>query len=96
MNDLKAKLLESIEGLSKNLRDNYDNFYNILKDSLIDCGPPSNLLLKNFISNKLGRNNNIEKSIDDIINDIINKSRTCTDWKNSETLCKKNRSFFFH
>ena len=85
MNDLKAKLLEYIEGLSKDLKDNYDDFYNILKDFVNDAGPPSNLILKKFISKKLGRNNDIEKSIDDILYDIINKSRSCTDWKNSES-----------
>ena len=97
MNNLKKELLEYIEGLSKDLRENYNNFYNILKD-LVDPGKPSDLLLTNFISKKLGRNNNIEKSIDDIIDDIIDKSRSCTYWKYRESFVEyfKNQIFNFN
>ena len=29
----------------------------------------------------MGRDNDIEKSINDILIDIINESKSCTDWK---------------
>jgi len=93
MSDLKEKLLEYIEGLSKDLRDNYDNAYNIVKN-FIDPGLPSDLLLTNFISNKLGRDNDIKKSIDDILKDILNKSRSCTYWTNSESTLEYFRTKF--
>ena len=48
----------------------------------------SNLLLTNFIASGLGRDNNIEKTIDDIIFDIISQSKSCTDWKNSKSFFK--------
>lgn len=71
LNDLKKNLLNTIELLSKNIKENYDNFYKLINTFFINSIPNSDLLLKNFISNKLGRKNNIEQSIDDIINDII-------------------------
>ena len=93
MSDLKEKLLEYIEGLSKDLRDNYDNAYNIVKN-FIDPGLPSDLLLTNFISNKLEIDNDIKKSIDDILKDILNKSRSCTYWTNSESTLEYFRTKF--
>lgn len=54
-----------------------------------------NLLYKN-LSNYLGGNNNIEETIDQIINDIINGSRHSTEKKNCKGLFSWLGSKYFN
>ena len=42
--------------------------------------------MTNYISKKLGRENNIAQSIGDIIFEIINQSKECTTWANSKDI----------
>lgn len=86
LNDLKKLLLNKIEKLSNQFKNNSDKFHKIVNE--IYPHEPSNLLLKNFISKRMGRDNDIEESINDIINDIIKESKSCTDWKNSKSFFK--------
>jgi len=86
LNDLKKILLNKIEELSNQFKNNSDKFHKIVNE--IYPHESSNLLLKNFISKRMGRDNDIEESINDIINDIIKGSKSCTDWKNSKSFFK--------
>ena len=83
LNYLKKELLDNIENLSNQIKNNCDELYKIINE-IMPC-ESSNLLLTNFIASGLGRDNNIEKTIDDIIFDIISQSKSCTDWKNSKS-----------
>ena len=83
LNYLKKELLDNIEYLSNQIKNNCDELHKIINE-IMPC-ESSNLLLTNFIASGLGRDNNIEKTIDDIIFDIISQSKSCTDWKNSKS-----------
>ena len=86
-NNFKDKLLTSLEQLSKNIKDNYDNFYKLINKLLLGpIKPQPDFILTNYISKKLGRENNIAQSIDDIIFEIINQSKECTTWANSKDI----------
>ena len=83
-NILKSELLETLEKASKNIAeylsecyDNLDNFYS-------DKIKRKDLLYKNYISNCMGGDNDIEKTLDQMLSDIINGSRHSTDKKNVE------------
>ena len=86
LNFLKKELLDKIEDLSNQIKNNFDEFHKTINE-IIPC-ESSNLLLKNFISKRMGRDNDIEESINDIIFDIISQSKSCTDWKNSQSFFK--------
>ena len=78
---LKNKLLSTLENASNNIRSNYLGCYNIFnKFCNLEIKPELNEL-KTYISNQLGEND-IEKTIGQIINDIIRGSKTATDWEN--------------
>ena len=47
---------------------------------------PEELLFKNFLSTKLGRENDIELTIEEMVNDILASSRDVTRWKNRKSL----------
>ena len=86
-NSFKDQLLASLEQLSKKIKDNYDNFYKLINRFLVDSiKPQQDFILVNYISNKLGRENNIAQSIDDIIFEIINESKECTTWAKSKDI----------
>ena len=81
---LKKELLQCIQYLSQNIKENYDKFYELMNKFLINQIKSPDIILSSFISNKLGRENNIEQTIDDIINDILLQTKTCTYWSKSK------------
>lgn len=81
---LKNQLLEALETASNNIKEYLDICYDNLDNFYSQPNERKNLLYKNYISNCLGENNDIEKSINQLIDDIISGSRHATDKKNSE------------
>ena len=80
-NNLKEELLKTVENCSTNVHDNYLKCYELINKFYANNQTPQELLFKNFLSEKLGRENNIELTIDDIINDILASARNVTKWK---------------
>ena len=82
--ELKSQLLTTLKEASKNIKNYYDQCYNKLDQFYLKANERKSILYENYISNSLGGNNNIEESLEQLINDIIKGSKTATDWKNSD------------
>ena len=82
--NLKNELVEALNIASENIKNYLDKCYDNLDKFYSQQLERKDLLYKNYISNCLGGNNNIEQTIDQIINDIISGSRHATDSKNCE------------
>ena len=95
-NKLKKELLQCIQYLSQYIKENYDKFYELMNKFLINQIKSPDIILSSFISNKLGRENNIEQTIDDIINDILLQTKTCTDWSKSKDVITWFRTKIFN
>ena len=84
INILKSELLETLEKASKNIAEYLDECYDNLDNYYSDKIKRKDLLYKNYISNCMGGDNDIEKTLDQMLSDIINGSRHSTDKKNVE------------
>ena len=78
--ELKNKLISTLDKASSNIKKKYDNCYRILNRFYAKRCEGKIIEYKNYISNNLGGNNNIESTINQIINDIISGSKTAADW----------------
>lgn len=79
--ELKSQLLSSIENATKNIKSYYDQCYDKLNQFYSEsCERPS-ILFKDHIANSLGGNNNIEETLQELIDDIIVNSRSATNWE---------------
>ena len=83
--NLREELLNTLETCSNEVNNHYKECYNLLNQFYINPQSPDKLLFKNFVSNKLGRDKDIKKSIDDIENDILSGAKSSTDWEKSES-----------
>ena len=82
--ELKTNLLNSLKTSTKNIKQYYDKCYNKLDQFYLKPCERKNQLYENYVSNCLGGSDKIEKTIEDLISDIIKASNTATDWdKNS-------------
>ena len=77
---LKSKLISTLQTSSKNINTYYNQCYDKLDEFYSDSCKRQNILFENHISNSLGGNNNIEQSIQELIDDIINNSKDAADW----------------
>lgn len=82
-NTLKDELLSALEIASTNIQKFLTQCYDHLDKFYSNPLERKNLLYKNCISNSLGGENNIEETINQLIDDIISGSRHSTDKKNS-------------
>ena len=78
--ELKNQLMSTLDKTSKNIKNYYDNCYVILNRFYAKRCEGKIIEYKNYISNNLGGNNDIESTISQIINDIISGSKTAADW----------------
>ena len=83
---LKKDLLDSLDAASSNIKEYLSQCYDNLDKFYSENLERKDLLYKNYISNCLGGNNDIDKTIDQMINDIISGSRHVTEKKNCEGL----------
>jgi len=83
--NLNDELLNKLETCSKEVNNHYRQSYNLLNQYYANSQSPEELLFKNFISNRLGRDNDIKKSIEDIKNDILAGAKASTDWDNKKS-----------
>ena len=77
---LHDELLNKLETCSNDVNNHYRQCFNLLNQFYANSQSPTELLFKNFVSDKLGRDNDIKKSIEDIENDILAGAKTSTDW----------------
>ena len=82
---LREELLNCLNTCSSEVKDHYDECYNLLNKFLVNKQSPKELLFKDYVSNNLGRDNDIEKTIEDIINDILTGSKTSTNWSKKKS-----------
>jgi hypothetical protein len=82
---LQEELLNCLNTCSSEVKDHYDECYNLLNKFLVNKQSPKELLFKDYVSNNLGRDNDIEKTIEDIINDILTGSKTSTNWSKKKS-----------
>ena len=82
--NLKTELLDALEKASNNIAEYLSDCYNNLDNFYSEKIERKDLLYKNYISNCMGGDNDIQKTIDQIISDIISGSRHSTDKKNCE------------
>ena len=78
--NLETELLSNLNSFSDIIQKYLDQCYNHLDNFYSEPIERKNLLFKNYISNCLGGENNIEKTIKQVIDDIISGSRTCTNY----------------
>lgn len=78
--NLHSELLNKLEICSNEVNNHYRQSYNLLNQFYVNSQSPNELLFKNFVSQKLGRDNDIKKSIEDIENEILVGAKTSTDW----------------
>ena len=77
---MHSELLNKLEICSNEVNNHYRQSYNLLNQFYVNSQSPNELLFKNFVSQKLGRDNDIKKSIEDIENEILVGAKTSTDW----------------
>ena len=82
---LHNELLNTLESCSNNVDNHYRQCFNLLNQLYINSQSSEELLFKNFVSNKLGRDNDIKKSIEDIENDILAGAKSSTDWEKRQS-----------
>ena len=86
-NDLKKQIVDNIESISLNIKNNYDDFNKLINKFKEKKKDSSIILFKSFICEKFGRNDkDINKAIDNIISDVIDNSKNCINWKNSPNI----------
>jgi len=83
--ELKIKLIDILETSTKNLKTSSDECYDSLDKFYLKPCKKKNKLYKNYIAKKLGGDDKIEQTIEDIKTDIIKASNTATDWENNST-----------
>ena len=83
--NLKEQLYDVIENASKNVQEHYTKCYELINKFYANSILPEELLFKNFLSTKLGRENDIELTIEEMVNDILASSRDVTRWKNRKS-----------
>ena len=93
--NLHEKLLKTLETCSNEVNNHYKECYNLLNQFYVNSQSPDELLFKNFVSNKLGRDNDIKKSIDDIENDILSGAKSSTDWEKKTSFWDGIKTKFF-
>ena len=81
---LKTQLNDALESASTNIKNYLDFCYDNLDKFYSQPCERKDLLYKNYISNCLGGNNDIETTINQLIDDIISGSRHATDKKNCD------------
>lgn len=84
--NLKEQLYDVIENASKNVQEHYTKCYELINKFYANSILPEELLFKNFLSTKLGRENDIELTIEEMVNDILASSRDVTRWKNRKSI----------
>jgi len=99
--NLKDQLNDVIEKASNNVQEHYSKCYELINQFYAKSVSPGELLFKNFLSTKLGRENDIKRTIDEIVSDIITSSRDVTKWKNRQGFweglkTKFNDSYFLN
>ena len=82
--NLETELLSNLNSLSDIIQKYLDQCYNHLDNFYSKPIERKSLLFKNYISNCLGEENNIEKTIKQVIDDIINGSRTSTNYNEKD------------
>lgn len=82
--NLKTLLIDELDKASQNIADYLGKCYDNLDKFYSQQLERKDLLYKNYISNCLGGDNNIEETIDQMINDVISGSRHSTEKKNCE------------
>ena len=99
--NLKEQLYDVIEKASNNVQEHYSKCYELINEFYAESVLPEELLFKNFLSTKLGRENNIELTIEEMVNDILASSRDVTKWANRKGFweglkTKFNNSYFLN
>ena len=94
--NLKTQLIKALEEASTNIKQYLDLCYDNLDKFYSQPCERKDLLYKNYISNCLGGNNDIEKTIDEMINDIISGSRHATEKKNCSGIINWLGNKFFN
>ena len=94
--NLKEQLYDVIENASKNVQEHYTKCYELINKFYANSILPEELLFKNFLSTKLGRENDIELTIEEMVNDILASSRDVTRWKNRKSFWEGLKTKFYN
>ena len=78
--NFKSQLISNIEESSKNIKIHYDHCYDILDEFYSEKCQRGCNLFKDHISNSLGGDDNIEKTMQQLVDDIITDSKSATKW----------------
>ena len=81
--ELKNNLLETLKISTENIKKFNYECYNVLDKFFFKPCEKKHKLYKDYISEKLGGSDKIEKTMDDLKTDIIKSSNTATDWENN-------------
>lgn len=84
----KNNIISKLENSSDKIEEYKKEAYDLIKEFKTD---PENIKnnvgeLKTYISNRLGEKNDYKVAIDNIVEDILSRSKNVTDWKNSSGL----------
>lgn len=82
--ELKTNLLKVLKTSSDNIKKNYDECYNQLDKFYLKPCERKSITYETYIANKLGGNNKIEQTLEDLITDIIKESKTAADWEKND------------
>lgn len=78
--NFKSQLTSNIEESSKNIKIHYDHCYDILDEFYSEKCQRGCNLFKDHISNSFGGDDNIEKTMQQLFDDIITDSKSATKW----------------
>ena len=85
--DFKSQLISNFEESTKNINKYYNKCYDILDKFYSEKCQRECDLFKDYISNKLGGDNDIEETMEQLVDDIIKSSKSVNDWE-------ERKSFF--
>ena len=83
--DYKSQLISNFEESTKNINIYYNKCYDILDKFYSEKCQRECDLFKDYISNKLGGSNDIEETMEQLVDDIIKSSKSVNDWKESKS-----------
>ena len=92
--ELKSQLLSYVESASENIKTYYDQCYDKLDQFYSESCERPCILFKDHIANSLGGNNNIEETLQELIDDIVVNSKSAASWDNVKGFFKWVRCKF--